>query len=163
MKYVFLLFFISLSPAYAETVQSLNSSLSGQTVHWYDKSHGNQIEYLAENGRMYLWYPNNRRVVQGAWKVQPGKTCGPDSEGYLRCTSSRKPDLCFKYPSKTRNPVTGQTGGSWECLPWQYHRKALVGMKSGDVFNLALSRKVPFRLKRKRMTLKEIETKWKAK
>ncbi|MBL4556436.1 MAG: hypothetical protein JKP98_02155 [Rhodobacteraceae bacterium] len=38
----------------------------GATYKSYSRAHGTQIEYLASNGRAYLWYPGNTRVVPGA-------------------------------------------------------------------------------------------------
>jgi len=32
---------------------------------WERKGHGIQVEYFAEDGRSYLWYPGNSRVVAG--------------------------------------------------------------------------------------------------
>ncbi|WP_166415770.1 hypothetical protein [Cochlodiniinecator piscidefendens] len=63
--------------------------------------HGTQYEYHAPDGTTYLWYPGNRSIVMGQWKVE--RTRDGDNT------------LCYLYGSSSFNPVTRQYGGNWEC------------------------------------------------
>lgn len=151
-----LFIFLSAVPVQSDTVGSVNAMLMGQTLHWYDKLHGNQIEYLGKKGSLYLWYPNNRRIVRGQWKAQTGERCAPDPEGYWKCVPSLHPDLCFKFPKSSFNPATKKSGGTWECSPWRELQTTLVEKTPGDIFQLAERKRVPFKLRKKLMEFKEI-------
>ncbi|MDI1451540.1 CHAT domain-containing protein [Polyangium sp. 6x1] len=99
---------------------------SEKTVLFYDPSHGNQIEHYTSNGQCYLWYPGNRGVVPGEWRL----------EGEY---------LCFRYDTNTYNPVTGEHGGNWERTLLQRWGASIVDAVPGDVFGLA-TRRIPGRL-----------------
>ena len=77
--------------------QSIRNYVSNKTLISYSPSHGSQIEHYSPSGDLFLWYPGNTVIVKGSWKTQS------DSQ------------ICYLYPSSSRNPVTGQTGGTWEC------------------------------------------------
>ncbi|MFT3765155.1 MAG: hypothetical protein QM820_06515 [Minicystis sp.] len=98
----------------------------GKTVLFYDTSHGNQVEYYGEGGRCYLWYPGNRVVLAGEWRV--------DEEF-----------LYFRYGKNTYNPVTGQRGGGWERARLRGYGANVVEAVEGDPLNLA-DRGLPYRL-----------------
>lgn len=95
----------------------------GKTLHFYDGSHGNQIEYLAPDGRCYLWYPGNRVIVVGEW----------------RCDESL---VYFRYGSDTYNAVTGVIGGDWEPCPIARWSVSIVEAVAGDIFGL--EHRLPF-------------------
>ncbi|WP_437727555.1 SEC-C domain-containing protein [Sorangium sp. So ce861] len=99
---------------------------SGKTILSYEPSHGNQITYYDRNGRWYLWYPGNRGVVVGEWRV----------EGQLYWQRS----ITNSY-----NPVTKEYGGKWQSRPLQVKTKTFVDSAPGDVFGLATGR-LPYRL-----------------
>jgi hypothetical protein len=100
----------------------------GKTVLFYDPSHGNQLEYYDPNGRCYLWYPGNRGVVAGEWRV----------EGEY---------LCFRYGTNTYNPVTREHGGDWERTLLRRWGTDIVDAAPGDVCGLATER-IPYCLSR---------------
>ena len=95
----------------------------GKTLHFYEDSHGNQVEYLDPDGRCYLWYPGNPVVLVGQW----------------RCDESR---IYFRYGSETYNPVTGVIGGQWESRPTALWSASVVEAVPGDI--LELDRRLPF-------------------
>lgn len=98
--------------------------VAGATFASFDVGHGYQVEYLAPNGRVFLWYPGNRSVLAGQWK---------------RVLD----EVCYRYGPQTYNPQTFQRGGSWNC---EYAGKLahfVVGYEQGDVFRLSSGR-VPY-------------------
>ncbi len=87
---------------------ALKKAISNSTVVYRDpnrfiQKHGTQVEYYASNGKSYLWYAGNSRVVVGDWLVQASGTSNPK--------------LCHRYGANTYNPVTKKSGGSLECSP----------------------------------------------
>ncbi|HQZ13360.1 MAG TPA: hypothetical protein PK286_10805 [Devosia sp.] len=108
------------------------ASRSNVTIMTYDPGHGTQIEYFDAKGNNFLWYPGNRAVVAGRWKVE-GK------------------NICFNYGGNTYNPVTKQRGGNWECMPLALSDNGVVERAKGDIFKLSSGR-VPFALKPERTT-----------
>lgn len=110
----------------------------------YSRQHGTQIEFLAKDGRAYLWYPGNKRIVVGRWLVR---------------THPRVPtigEICFRYGPNTYNPVTKQRGGRLNCTPSgsfiiqenEYTRGDPLGLSSG---------RIPFVMdKKKRYSLPKI-------
>jgi hypothetical protein len=89
--------------------------------------HGTQVEYMSSGGKTYLWYPGNSVILEGRWK-QEGK------------------EICFAYGENTYNPVTGTSGGVWECMPNRLFVSAISERMQGDVLSLAGRRNVPFKL-----------------
>lgn len=108
--------------------------LGGYTTMTYSPGHGTQVEYYANDGTNYLWYPGNRVVLPGNWKRDGA-------------------DLCFRYGGNTYNPVTGHNGGGWECMPYKLQLTVVVDQAKGDIFGLAKRRTVPFSLPKARTTL----------
>ena len=53
------------------------------------------------DGKAYLWYPGNQRIVVGEWKTQ----ADPRGQSYTQ--------LCYRYGPNTYNPVTRSRG---ECV-----------------------------------------------
>jgi hypothetical protein len=109
----------------------LTQYLSGNTI-WgisdaKDGGHGTQVEFHSKQGRVFLWYPMNTRLVTGQWEV--------------RTNSAGKPNICYKYQSNSFNPMTGQLGGDWECSATNWVR--LGDAIQGDPFGLASGR-LPF-------------------
>src|SRR5688500_2869286 len=111
--------------------------LAGQTIMSFDSGHGTQVEYFDKSGRTFLWYPGNRVVLPGAWKIQ-GE------------------DICFAYGPNTYNPVTGQVGGNWECQDLTVNQRYAVERQAGDVFGLSTSEKPPFVLKPARTSIAKL-------
>ena len=110
------------------TPESTQAFLAGTTVKGYEKLHGTQIEYLGRNGLASLWYPGNTETVPSRWKVEQA---GGGSE------------VCFKYPTRSYNPVTGEGGGFWECHPAVEYLYLHDEIREGDPLGLASGR-VPY-------------------
>lgn len=94
--------------------------VQGKTALFYDKGHGNQVEFYDPDGRCFLWYPGNTKAVPGQWLVS-GQ------------------NICFQYGKNTYNPVTGEKGDDWHCEPIQEWKKDIVDTVLGDVFSLSLT------------------------
>ncbi len=115
-----------------------SSGVAGNTIVFYESSHGIQVEYYSPAGKAYLWYPGNRSVVRGKWKISNGST------------------ICYKYGGNTYNPVTNTRGGSWECNSIQVHSRTKKFSCKGDVFSLSSGR-IPYVLKRSRFGLARLK------
>ena len=124
---------------YAET----KSLIANMTMMTYDRGHGTQVEYLGANGKTHLLYPGNTVIVKGSWKLV--KTANP-----------RVFDMCFRYPSNSYNPATGQTGGAWECRPAGFYLRDIVDRQSGDILGLAKRNDVPFVLAKRKTRLVDL-------
>jgi hypothetical protein len=112
--------------------------LAGQTVMTYDPGHGTQVEYYDKSGGTWLWYPGNKVILPGRWKLEGA-------------------NICFAYGENTYNPVTGQSGGGFECMPQKLWAKAVVEQQAGDLFGLENRKKVPFVLAKVHTTLAGIQ------
>lgn len=99
--------------------------------------HGTQVEYLAADGRTFLWYPGNRTILAGQWKRQGD-------------------NVCFAYGGNTYNPSTGHRGGGFECMPFQLYWGTIEQRMPGDILGLANRTDVPFRLEKRRTTLEKL-------
>jgi hypothetical protein len=111
--------------------------LGGYTNMSVDSSHGTQVEYVAANGKSWLWYPGNSVVLPGRWKRQGA-------------------DMCFAYGANTYNPATGTRGGGWECMPFRLYWGTVDERMKGDIFALQGRGAVPFKLDRERTTLEAL-------
>jgi len=98
----------------------------GKTVLFYDRAHGNQIEFLDPNGCCHLWYPGNPVIIVGRWRVDESM-------------------IYFKYGWNTFNPVTDSAGGSWEGCPIDLWSTSIVDNAPGDI--LGITKWFPFELK----------------
>jgi hypothetical protein len=116
-------------PTKAQTSETIRTIYANRTM-LTQSFHGTQIEYLDESGISHLWYPGNFRGVPARWEARL------DNVGH---------DICWKYPSSSYNPLTGLSGGSWECTPDRSYYPRLVQIIEGDPFGLHSGR-VPFRL-----------------
>ncbi len=108
---------------------ALRNAVSGATLVTRDpnsfvQEHGTQVEFHAEDGTSYLWYPGNRSIVIGNWRTQ---------------SSSRgRTEICYRYGPSTFNPVTQRSGGSWECATRSFQNSEFLegnpfGLKVGPV------------------------------
>lgn len=102
--------------------------LTNQTIIFFDKAHGTQVAYLADDGSEWLWYPTNRSALLGYWKTE---------------NNNGAPLICFRYPNSSINPVTRVAGPQWECSLLANYDTRIVAKAEGDVFNLS-SGKIPF-------------------
>lgn len=129
---------------YAET----KSIIANETMMTYDPGHGTQVEYIAKNGKTYLLYPGNAKIVKGQWKLD--RTANPNVF-----------NLCFRYPSNSYNPVTKQAGGGWDCQPAGFYLMGVRDHLQGDVLGLSKSAQVPFVLEKRKTKLSDLMRKLK--
>lgn len=92
----------------------------GTTYLSFSKQHGFQVNYIAEGGKAWLWYPGNRRGVVEEWKLDPGLNA-----------------VCWRHPSNTYNPVTKTKGGEFQCQSRSVSIDTIVSSQQGDPYNLA--------------------------
>jgi len=128
-----------------QTQSDAEKVYAGYTLVYYDSSHGTQVEYYLETGVSFLWYPGNRVILRGDWKVERG--------------SNRQNNLCHRYPTNSYNPVTKVRGGNWECSNLALQQNDIQNRIVGDPFDLR-SGKVPFVFeRRKQVRLSELAQK----
>ncbi|MBH1973456.1 MAG: hypothetical protein I8H94_00080 [Rhodobacteraceae bacterium] len=96
--------------------------LSGTTALSIDTKYGSQIEYLAPDGKSYLWFPGQTRTTPGRWRVDG------DSNG--------APRMCFLYGANSYDPVQKTYGGAWECGNLELYLGQLLQLAKGDPFGL---------------------------
>jgi hypothetical protein len=103
----------------------------------FGPGHGTQVSYMRGDGAVFLWYPGNRVVLRGHWRIEDRK-------------------ICFRYGPNTYNPVTGRGGGGWECSPIGAFSRTTVDRVPGDVFGLSSRNAVPFVLAPDRTTIADL-------
>jgi len=118
-------------------------AIIGKTNMSFDPGHGTQVEYLQASGGAYLWYPGNKIVLPGRWKMEAG-------------TPTEPAQICFRYGPNTYNPVTHVYGDVWECERVAVYAAVLAEQTKGDVFGLAHRGTVPFVLQRGQSTLEQL-------
>lgn len=120
----------------------LRKRYSGATTLDYSEQHGTQVEYMAADGRAYLWYPGNSRVVVGQWKTQTARNGAGE--------------ICFRFGTNTYNPVTKTRGGYWNCRNGRGFIFLEEEYTTGDPFNLESGR-IPYVMpKSRKMTFKSL-------
>lgn len=123
--------------------------VTNRTLLFYEPQHGTQVELHAATGQTYLWYPGNSVVVAGEWKVQQNPNLTLSSGG----STKPSPEICFRYPETSFNPVTKKSGGDWQCRVSIAYGVNLKENRQGDVFNLAKQPTVPFVLPKSQQTI----------
>lgn len=98
----------------------------------FSTAHGFQVNYLAPQGKAWLWYPGNRRGVQ---------------EEYKQDAVAGQKAICWRHPSSSYNPVTQTTGGGFACQSLSFSQRTIVAALPGDPFSLKTGQ-VPFPLER---------------
>ncbi len=98
----------------------------------FSSAHGFQVNYLAPQGKAWLWYPRNRRGI---------------AEEYKRDIVSGREAICWRHPSNSYNPVTQKTGGAFACQSLAFTQRTIVAALPGDPFALGTGQ-VPFPLER---------------
>lgn len=136
------------------TRDGVTAAMSDRTRLSWGSGHGSQVSYNHADGTVYLWYPGNRRIVRGIWKVEDRSIMRrADVLQYTQTVTF----LCYWYGPNTYNPVTGQRGGNWTCLPAGVWFANEVESAAGDIFNLVTSVTTPFDLTRERTTLLDLQ------
>lgn len=128
-------------------------AVSNRTIRTHSE-HGNQIEFIAANGRTRLWYPGNDVILSGQWKVVREPFRLP-SRG-IECRSVVVTQICFRYGTPSVNPLTGVRGTQWSCDPFTGLRGRIRETAPGDPLGLAKSTEPPFVLERADRSLAEI-------
>jgi hypothetical protein len=98
--------------------------------HFDEEYHGNQIEYNTIDGKTFLWYPNNKLLVVGHYKIKENKI------------------ICFNYNGKVKNHITGEIGGVWNCQEIISYFNRIKEFKNSNVFNFYEDKKIPYVLNR---------------
>ena len=117
------------STAISQTAESARVYLADTTLGDWSRPLGTQIEYLAANGRAYLWYLGNRKPVSGEWITRNARLGAAE--------------ICFRYGANAYNPVTRTSGGSWECQGVYQYTAWNFEWVVGDPFHLESGR-LPF-------------------
>jgi hypothetical protein len=103
---------------------NVSLAVSNRTMMMRDSHHGDQFEFLSNNGHTWLWYPGNETLVRGDWKADGS-------------------NICFRYGANAYNPVTKQQGGKWECTPFSNWKPRALAAYRGDIFDLSQREAVP--------------------
>jgi len=101
-------------------------AIGGQTVMAHVGA-SPQIEYIGADGRLWLWYLGNQRIVRGNWKEEGGQTC-------------------IRYEASSRDAATGRPGGKWQCMATSVYLSIFIDQVKGDVFGLERRNLVPYPL-----------------
>ena len=133
---------LSPNPEATDTAETARSIYSDRTLFTYSSAHGTQITYLRPDGVSLLWYPGNFRAVPAQWKVEFD---GP----------GRGHDICWKYPTRSYNPVTREFGGQFRCTPDRFFFPRVEQILQGDPSNLSSGR-LPFVLPKARLSAEEL-------
>lgn len=113
------------------TDEEIKSITNNATLRTFDPNfHGNQIEFNDTNGKTYLWYPSNKKLVMGNYKIKNNSV------------------LCFMYFGNVKNEATGEVGGVWNCTPLASYYIRILEKTNSNVFQLNESLKIPFILNR---------------
>lgn len=116
-----------------ETLQTMSAKFANKTILTYSQAHGTQVEYHDAKGNVSLWYPGNTSALPGKWHLQ-GETAA-------------RAEMCYKYGTNTRNPVTGVRGAVWQCRSVTRLESTIKETLAGDPFSLA-SGTIPFILEK---------------
>lgn len=135
-------------PHYFDT-DAFRNFANNRTLLFYDTQHGTQVEYHSSDGKTYLWYPGNSVIVPGSWKVQSNPNLTLTRGG----SKKPSPEICFKYPASSFNPVTQRQGGDWQCRVSIAYGVNLQESRQGDVFGLSKQLPVPFVLPKSKQTI----------
>jgi hypothetical protein len=98
---------------------------------------GTQVEFLAEDGWSYLWYPGNRGPVRGQWTLH---------QWY------REYAVCFRYGAATLKPFTKDPRDTFDCTLLTEYAPTVTETAEGDPFDLSSGR-LPFVLVRDQTTI----------
>jgi hypothetical protein len=153
-----------INPAYLPAIQNplsiaqATEILAGATHRSYTRAHGTQVTYFSPDGRVYLWYPGNLRVLGGHWKValyQDLLGISPPLADQMRTYHAQVMPLapikwfdlnfiCFKYENSF-NPAMWPGVNRWECAKvTEFVRLGTVQRETGDLFGLAAREEVPY-------------------
>jgi hypothetical protein len=130
----------------------VRASFSNRTRLNITNSHGPQVTHTTADGKSFLWYPNNKVLLAGEWKLEPRA-----AQHKVTRENVEIPFICFKYGANTYNPATGSRGAAWECGIAQDSLRRTVESESGDTFGLSKRAQPPFVLTRDVRTFRDIK------
>jgi hypothetical protein len=137
------------SPGVMAEVPVVAGYLRDRTKTSWSPQYGFQVTYTAANGRSYLWFPGNKQILAGEWRVEvaDGWDAGVvrvkvgDDIGTRNIDSAR---ICFRYGANTRDAVSGRPGGRFSCESYSYFKRVNRENRKGDIFRLASRSHAPF-------------------
>ena len=130
IRYVLLataLALLPLSKAGAEHADA-GGAFAGHTMLLDDQFGGVAVEYMSADGRAYLWYRGEAKVVAGRWRLKPPN------------------EICFSYPGYVFDYAPSIGPGEWFCMTFSVYYGALIAKRDGDRFELSRG-SVPFKLR----------------
>jgi hypothetical protein len=124
--------------------QKVSRELGCKTSLSHMEVHGTQVTYRRPDGTILLWYPGNRVVLPGLWKINMRPISRPPSEWA---------EICHFYFTPGINPATKRPGNEWACIPLEWLNRRTIEKVHGDVFALTSRPSVPFSLSREKTTI----------
>ncbi|KZK85951.1 hypothetical protein PsAD13_01082 [Pseudovibrio sp. Ad13] len=109
-------------------VYAYKDTLSGTTTQSWSKKYGTLLEYLGENGRSYLVYPEKTHVIQGRWQV---------------IQTGRNAEICFNYIPSNKNSTIPKIDKNWNCHVALRYIGGLNEIREGDLLRLKRTNKLP--------------------
>lgn len=94
-----------------------------------DATQANQIIFLGQHGKTYLWHPSTMQIIPGRWST--------------RASGSYEDTICLRYGRSDYNPITG-TGHP--CIKITNLLNFVPEQARGDAFDLSHRSRAPFRL-----------------
>lgn len=98
------------------------------TFLYHSPDFGVQVEYLHSDGSAYLWFPNEARIIRGAWRV------------------TKAGEICFAYRREPAGLIFARSVGRWDCRSADQQVLRIFAKCSDDPFNLRSGR-APFILR----------------
>jgi len=113
----------------AQLAEALTARLANQTHVIYQPGYTVYVEYTGDDGTVLMWFPGNRNVVHGIWKIV-------DRDGTSKA--------CYHYLN-SHNAVTGEFE-STECIDPAQTMAAMgvLASRTGDIYNLR-SGNIPYK------------------
>ncbi len=108
----------------------VNDMYRNRTNRYVHPEFGQQVEYTAADGSLYLWHPRYAQILAGRWRVDGGT------------------HLCYDYTRNTGGILNRGQRSGWECEPISVPASIAQETLPGDVLDLARTHNVPFRLRR---------------
>ncbi|MCI4661471.1 MAG: hypothetical protein MRY63_06560 [Neomegalonema sp.] len=119
----------------------ITREMKGSTVFFRDPCHGWQIEYYGSDGRSFLWYGKNKKVVTGRWSVR-----GPEQRYLNTHDLNLIYEFCQTTDAPAYNPVAKQVHAGEHCLRVGHVLDHAVKKINGDIYGLSKGGEVPHSL-----------------
>ncbi|MGL4636887.1 MAG: hypothetical protein ACRCWF_12965 [Beijerinckiaceae bacterium] len=145
---------IQLADASKLTRDQARAAIHNRTTLSLSSSHGPQISFKAPDGKIYLWYPGNRMILQGEWQLEIRRIRNNTTGQEIELAA-----YCYRYGANTYNPATGSRGAQWECASAAQSLARTTESAEGDIFGLAGRSAPPFVLTRDDETFEKVRAK----